>query len=122
MTTDLNAQLRDAALNGHRSRIRELCAQGANPNAPDSQGRTSLHYACGLDTTIHWGSLLHSVNISPVATDRLGVFYSDRARAVGVLLRRGGNPGLRDQDGVSANRLARACPFASVRRELAAHV
>ena len=67
------------AVHGRHVDIAEvLLAHGANPNAPDADGRTALHHAAaaGSDQLIH---LLLANNANPTLKDNLGRTAADIA-------------------------------------------
>lgn len=100
--------LGDAALKGRKELVRLLLNQGADVNASNPAGGTPLHDAAlGGDPEVIQLLLDHGARIDAQdkesrATPLMVAASLGRSNAVGLLLRRGANPNLRDRFGRTA--------------------
>ena len=104
--------LRAAAGGGDLGSVERLLAGGADPNVPDHEGRTAVHYAAEWAESDVMAAVL-AAGGNPDAQDSDGVaplhlaavfpyFEPDSQASIRILLRHRANPGLADDEGRTA--------------------
>lgn len=92
------APVADAAMARNAARVRELLRQGADVNAPQSDGMTALHWAASHDDSgqvvmlVAAGARLESITRNGAYTPLHVAARAGAAKAVGALLASGANP------------------------------